>query len=305
MISSSKQASSSGLAAKGRLAIIAGNGFLPIHLAHAARAAGEDPFIIALRNESDQRFEGFEAASASIADIVTFARIFRENGIDRVVLSGGVKKRPDWRDIRPNWKVLRRLPVLLRNLVSGGDDALLQTAIGLLEAQGCRVIGAHEIAPGLLARLGPLGAHAPAENDLRDIARASEAAMRLGELDIGQGAVSVGGRVVALEGVEGTDRMLERVASLRAEGRISARRKGVLVKLCKPQQDMRADLPAIGPSTVVNAAKAGLAGIAVEAGRALVLEERELIAAADAAGLFVCGIDLGLPNGGLQEGGLS
>jgi DUF1009 family protein len=287
------------LAPKGRLAIIAGNGFLPIYLAEAAREGGENPFIISLRNESDQRFDGFETASASIADITGFERIFREKGIGRVVLSGGVTRRPDWRDIRPNWKVLRKLPLLLRTLVSGGDDALLQVAIGIIEAQGCRVIGAHEVAPGLLARTGRLGARAPSQDDIRDIEKAAEAARRLGELDIGQGSVSVGGRVVALEGVEGTDRMLDRVAALRAERRISARRKGVLVKLCKPQQDMRADLPTIGPSTVENAVKAGLAGIAVEAGRALVLEEQKMIAAADAAGIFVCGIDLGLPQGGL------
>ncbi|TCV63598.1 hypothetical protein EDE05_11960 [Neorhizobium sp. R1-B] len=287
------------LAPKGRLAIIAGNGFLPIYLAEAAREGGENPFIISLRNESDQRFDGFETATASIADIKSFEQIFQENGIDRVVLSGGVTRRPDWRDIRPNWKVLRKLPLLLRTLVSGGDDALLQVAIGIIEAQGCRVIGAHEVAPGLLAKTGKLGAYTPSQDDIRDIEKAAEAARRLGELDIGQGSVSVGGRVVALEGVEGTDRMLERVAALRAEGRISARRKGVLVKLCKPQQDMRADLPTIGPSTVENAVKAGLAGIAVEAGRALVLEEQKMIAAADAAGIFVCGIDLGLPQGGL------
>lgn len=287
------------LAPKGRLAIIAGNGFLPIYLAEAAREGGENPFIISLRNESDQRFDGFETASASIADITGFERIFREKGIGRVVLSGGVTRRPDWGDIRPNWKVLRKLPLLLRTLVSGGDDALLQVAIGIIEAQGCRVIGAHEVAPGLLAKTGKLGAHSPSQDDIRDIEKAAEAARRLGELDIGQGSVSVGGRVVALEGVEGTDRMLDRVAALRAEGRISARRKGVLVKLCKPQQDMRADLPTIGPSTVENAVKAGLAGIAVEAGRALVLEEQKMIAAADAAGIFVCGIDLGLPQGGL------
>src|SRR5690606_5852108 len=112
-----------------------------------------------------------------------------------------------------------------------------------------------------------------------------------GVLDVGQGAVSVGGRVVALEGAEGTDQMLERVADLRRQERISGRRKGVLVKLCKPQQDVRADLPAIGLSTVVNASRAGLAGIAVEAGRSLVLDERELLDAAEQAGLFVCGID--------------
>ncbi|MFB9951982.1 LpxI family protein [Rhizobium puerariae] len=292
-------------APKGRLAIIAGNGFLPVHLAAAARAAGEDPFIIRLRNESDQDFGDFETAAASIADIVGFSRIFREKGVDRVVLSGGVTRRPDWRDIRPNWKALRKLPLLVRTLMSGGDDALLQVAIGIVEAQGCRVIGAHEVAPGLLARTGPLGSHAPTGEDWRDVAKAAEAARRLGELDIGQGAVSVGGRVVALEGVEGTDRMLERVAALRAEGRISSRRRGSLVKLCKPQQDMRADLPAIGPSTVENAVKAGLAGVAVEAGRALILEEAKLIAAADAAGIFVCGIDPGLPDWGLPNGGLS
>jgi DUF1009 family protein len=287
------------LAPKGRLAIIAGNGFLPIYLAEAVREGGENPFIISLRNESDQRFDGFETATVSIADIKSFEQIFKEKGIDRVVLSGGVTRRPDWLDIRPNWKVLRKLPLLLRTLVSGGDDALLQVAIGIIEAQGCRVIGAHEVAPGLLAKTGKLGAHTPSQDDIRDIEKAAEAARRLGELDIGQGSVSVGGRVVALEGVEGTDRMLERVAALRAEGRISARRKGVLVKLCKPQQDMRADLPTIGPSTVENAVKAGLAGIAVESGRALVLEEQKMIAAADAAGIFVCGIDLGLPQRGL------
>jgi DUF1009 family protein len=104
----------------------------------------------------------------------------------------------------------------------------------------------------------------------------------------------VGGRLVALEGVEGTDSMLARVSSLRAEGRISSRRKGVLVKLCKPQQDIRADLPTIGPSTVENAAKAGLAGIAVEAGRAFILDREAMLRTADDAGLFVCGIDVGL-----------
>ncbi|MBW6420059.1 LpxI family protein [Rhizobium sp. XQZ8] len=288
-------------ALKGRLAIIAGRGFLPRHLAEAARAAGENPLVILLRNEAEERFESFDAVPMGIADMAAFSNILKTYGIDRVVLSGGVKRRPDWRDIRPTWKTLRTVPKIVRALVAGGDDALLQVAIGVMEAQGCRVIGAHEIAPGLLAKAGSLGAHAASDDDLRDIAKASEAARRLGELDIGQGAVSVGGRVVALEGVEGTDSMLERVAALRAEGRISQRRKGVIVKLCKPQQDMRADLPTIGPSTVENAVRAGLAGIAVEAGRALVLEEEKVVAAANAAGIFVYGIDPGLKDGLRQE----
>ena len=110
-------------------------------------------------------------------------------------------------------------------------------------------------------------------------------------MDIGQGAVSVGGRVVALESAEGTDQMLQRVAALRKSGRISARRRGVLVKVCKPQQDLRADLPSIGANTVRLAAAAGLSGIAVEAGRSLVLGREETLQAADAAGLFVYGLE--------------
>ncbi|WP_117191350.1 LpxI family protein [Rhizobium terrae] len=287
------------LAPKGRLAIIAGKGFLPLHVARAARETGEMPLVVALANEADQSFEDFEMVSVGVGDLAAIERLFREKGVTRVILSGGVARRPDWRDIHPTFRTILKIPSVVRTLLSGGDDSVLQMVIKLIEGMGCKVLGAHEIVAGLLARTGPLGAHQPSQDDRRDIEKAVEAARRLGELDIGQGAVSVGGRVVALEGVEGTDRMLERVAALRAEGRISARRKGVLVKLCKPQQDMRADLPTIGPSTVENAIKAGLAGIAIEAGRALVLEEARMIAVADAAGLFVCGIDPGLSPGGL------
>lgn len=284
---------------KGRLAIVAGWGQLPLYLAEAARDAGEDPVVIALADEADRSFEGFETLSAGVGDLAGIERFIREKGVDRVVMSGAVRRRPELRDIRPTFRTLLQVPAVIRTLVSGGDDAVLQMVIKLFEGMGCRVLGAHEIAPGLLARTGPLTTARPAADDLRDIEQAVEAALALGRLDVGQGAVSVGGRVIALEGAEGTDQMLERVADLRREGRISQRRRGVLVKLCKPQQDVRADLPAIGLSTVENAARSGLAGIAVEAGRSLVLEEQALVAAADRAGIFVCGIDTGLPKGGL------
>jgi len=283
---------------EGRLAIIAGRGQLPVYLAEAARDAGEDPLILALANEGDGRFDGFETIHVGVGDLAQIQTRLRDGGIARVVMSGGVARRPDLRDIRPTFKTLIKVPSVVRTLMSGGDDTVLQMVIKLIEAMGCRVIGAHQIAPGLLARTGPLGRTRPGDDDRRDIEKAVEAAQLLGRLDIGQGAVSVGGRVVALEGVEGTDQMLLRVAELRKAGRISARRRGVLVKLSKPQQDMRADLPTIGLSTLENAKAAGLAGIAVEAGRALVLDEAALIAAADAAGLFVVGIDLELDGRG-------
>ncbi len=283
----------------GRLAIVAGWGQLPLYLAEAARAAGETPVIVALANEADRSFAGFDTLHTGVGDLAGIERFLREKGVNRVVMSGAVRRRPDWREIRPTLKTLIRVPAVVRTLLSSGDDAVLQMVIRLFEGMGCQVLGAHDIAPNLLARTGTLTTVAPSGEDLTDIAKGMEAALALGKLDVGQGAVCVGGRVVALEGVEGTDGMLERVATLRDEGRISRRRRGVLVKLCKPQQDIRADLPAIGMSTVTNAARAGLAGIAVEAGRALVLDEQAVIAAAEDAGLFVCGIDTMLPRGGL------
>jgi DUF1009 family protein len=290
----------SGETAAGRLAIIAGGGLLPSYVAEAARAAGENPVIVALKDESDRRWEGYDHAVIAIGDFAALEGLLNRYGIGRVVMSGSVRRRPEWREVRPTLRTLMKMPAAIRTLLSGGDDTVLQMVIRLIEGNGRRVVGAHEIAPDLLAAVGPLGTAIPGEEDRRDINRAAEAAEMLGRLDVGQGAVAIGGRIVALEGPEGTDEMLERVAGLRAAGRISPRRRGALVKLCKPQQDIRADLPAIGVSTVLNAKKAGLAGVAVEAGRSLVLDRAAVLKAADEAGLFVCGIDRGLPAWGLE-----
>jgi UDP-2,3-diacylglucosamine hydrolase len=280
--------------AGGRLAIIAGNGYLPLHVAEAARDAGENPFVILLKNEVDRDFSNFEHEIAGVGDLARIERLVRDKGVRRVVMSGGVKRRPEWRDIHPTWRTVAKIPYVVKTLLSGGDDTVLQMVIGLFEGMGCTVIGVHDIVPGLLAETGVLGRHQPTDEDRRDIAMAAKAAGLLGELDVGQGAVCVGGRIVAMEGVEGTDAMLQRVAELRAAGRISSRRRGALVKLCKPQQDVRADLPTVGPSTIRAAAAAGLGGIAVEAGRALILDKAEMLALADEAGLFVLGLDMGL-----------
>ncbi|APO74718.1 hypothetical protein AM571_CH01904 [Rhizobium etli 8C-3] len=285
---------------KGRLAIIAGNGLLPSYVAEAARAAGEDPFVISLKGELDRSWEGYDHAVIGVGDLSALAEIFKRNNITRVVMSGGVRRRPEWREVRPTWRTVAKMPGVVRTLLSGGDNTVLQMVIKLIEDDGRRVVGAQDIAPDLLAAVGPIGAMSPGNEDKIDILKGAAAAEALGALDIGQGAVSVGGRIVALEGAEGTDGMLERVASLRAAGRISPRRRGVLVKLCKPQQDVRADLPSIGLSTVMNAKAAGLAGIAIEAGRALVLDRQAVMKAADEAGLFVCGLDRGLPSWGLR-----
>ena len=202
-----------GLPRNGRLAIIAGSGKLPLFLAEAAREAGEDPFILRLKNEADDLWQGFDNAVIGVGDMAGLSALFRKHEITRVVMSGAVKRRPAFGEIRVNLKSLLKLPMALKTLLAGGDDAVLRMVISLIEAQGCEVLGAHEILPGLLATVGPLGSVSPDADALKDIERAADAAETLGRLDVGQGAVAVGGRIVALEGVEGTDAMLARVIS--------------------------------------------------------------------------------------------
>lgn len=279
------------ITAKGRLAIIAGRGSLPSHVALAARAAGEDPFVIGLKGEADSAPQGFEHAFIDLGDASALARLIRDNGIDRVVMSGGVDRRPDWREFRAPLWLLPVVPRLVRTLRGGGDDRVLRAVIELIEQAGCRVIGAHEVAPDLLAEIGPQTRKGPTQNDWRDILSGYTGADMIGRMDVGQGAVSVSGRVIALEGPEGTDKMLQRVTEMRRDGRITSRPGGVLVKLCKRQQDERADLPSIGPRTIDAVRGAGLAGIVLEAGRALVLDREQTVRSADAEGVFVLGID--------------
>jgi DUF1009 family protein len=176
---------------------------------------------------------------------------------------------------------------------AGGDDAVLREVIAFFERQGLNVLGPADVAPQIIVGEGSLGARAPDQRgDRRDIALGLEVVARLGSLDIGQGVVVADGRVEAIEGVEGTDRMLARVAALRREkGQgANAMRRGVLIKRPKPGQELRIDLPAIGPATVQGAADAGLVGIAVLAGRTIAAERAALIRAANELEIFVEGI---------------
>ncbi len=155
---------------------------------------------------------------------------------------------------------------------------------------GFKVVGAHEIAPELVATKGPLGRHAPDKVARRDIGRAMRAARAIGVIDAGQAAVAINGRIVAMEAAEGTDSMIERVGALRKAGRLKWNgRTGVLAKCAKPQQDLRVDMPTIGPKTVRAAAEAGLAGIAVEAGRVMIVDRRDVIELANESGMFIAG----------------
>ncbi|WP_421390927.1 LpxI family protein [Brucella abortus] len=270
----------------GGVAVVGGNGLLPIKVAETLQNAGQAPFLVPLRGEADPVLYNYEHQEISVVEFAKLVRSMKTAGVSRVVLAGGVRNRPHVRDLKFDWPTLRAVPYVLGAL-GKGDDALLRAFIGLLESFGFKVVGAHEVVPDLLSPPPAcLTRITPDARERRNIALAMDAALKLGDLDVGQGAIAAGGRVVALEGAEGTDLMIERVRELRTAGRIS-RRGGVLVKMAKPRQDERADLPAIGLSTVENAERAGLAGIAIEAGRTFILGFGETLAAANKKGLFI------------------
>jgi DUF1009 family protein len=275
----------------GRTAIIAGGGLLPLEIARGLAALGQTPFVIIAKGEVEDpaALKTYPHVELDLEQVGMVRRLLKHHRVSRVVLAGTIARRPRIGALRP---ILPLMPVIPRFIaaLASGDDALLRTVIGYIEAAGVKVVGAHEILPDLLVAEGVHTTKKPTKDDRRSIEAAFVAAKAIGELDIGQAAVAIGGRAIALEGIEGTDGLLERVAALRGHGRLAGRTGGVLVKCAKPGQDLRADLPGIGVNTVEAAHKAGLNGIAVEAERALGLGLGELIARADALGLFVVGL---------------
>lgn len=277
-------------AQEGRVAVVAGSGLLPRQVVDALLRQGQAPVVIAIEGEANPaHYDGLDVHPVPPARLAAMLPKLNRWNVDRLVLAGGVATRPPLRDLRFPPSFLLQLPRLIRAYAQG-DDGLLRAVIGFIESRGIKVLGAHEIAPDLLAPAGPLGRVKPDRQGLQDIEAAAEAARTIGRLDVGQAAIAVGGRAVALEGIEGTDGLLQRMRELRNHGRLAGAKGGVLAKCAKPQQDARADLPTIGPRTVSDAAEAGLSGIAVDAERAIVLDMAETIRRADSHGLFIFGM---------------
>ncbi|MER8550904.1 UDP-2,3-diacylglucosamine diphosphatase LpxI [Mesorhizobium sp. M0976] len=287
------------LAPDAKVGIIAGGGSLPVEIARALARQGKPPFVVMAAGEVDRivDFEPYEQASLRLEDVGSLLPMLKRHHVTHLVTAGHITRRPMLSAMRLNLGLLAWLPSLLVG-VTRGDDTVLKLFVRRIERSGIKVVGAHEIVPELVAAEGPLTKMAPRKSDWRDIEAAHAAAKAIGALDIGQAAVAVGGRAIALEGVEGTDGLLERTKQLRGHGRLAGRSRGVLVKCAKPGQELRADLPSIGPLTVEAAHAAGLAGIAVEAGRSLVLECPATIGRANALGLFVIGLPAAEPAHG-------
>ncbi len=274
-------------AAERPIAILAGGGKLPQLVTAAALRDGRTPIVFAIAGEAEP--ESFAPAPVHVVRWGEIGRLFRlteENGCREAVLIGSITRRPDYRTLRPDFGAVKLIPRILK-LMSGRDGSLLAGVARIIEENGIRVVSPLAIAPDLALPGGVLSGEVSAES-AKDIEAARAAALEVGNLDIAQAAIAVGGRVVAVEDAEGTDALLERVALLRRAGTI-AKTGGVLVKCLKPQQDGRHDLPTIGPQTAELAERGGLAGVAAEAGRAILVGRDETIDAFQRAGLFLMG----------------
>jgi UDP-2,3-diacylglucosamine hydrolase len=258
-----------------RTAIIAGHGALPAAL---VAASSQRPLIAAPEGHLPQ---GLTAdLTFRLERLMPFLRALSAAGVGRVVFAGGVTRPASLDPGLIDERTAQVLPTLMAAM-RGGDDAALRAIIALFEEAGLAVVGASDLAPGLLPGPGLLtGALTPA--DEADAARAAAIVAALGAVDVGQGAVVRHGLCLAVEALPGTDHMLSVVAGL---GHPPG--GGLLFKAPKPMQDRRIDLPAIGPDTVAAVARAGLSGIAFAAGSTILLDRAATIAAAAEAGLFL------------------
>jgi UDP-2,3-diacylglucosamine hydrolase len=269
----------------GKLGILAGSGELPLRLIEACRAQGRPYFVLGFAGSCDPAtLQGQPHDFIRLGAGGSGLKILRANGVEELVMAGGVR-RPSLAALRPDWRTTRFfLKIGMRALTDFGDDRLFRAIIGELEVEGFRVVGADSILSNLVAPQGLLSHVAPDAGAEADIRAGIAAARGHGAEDLGQAVVMRAGVAVDHEDAEGTDALLRRcAASGHAQG-------GVLVKMAKPQQERRADLPAIGAQTVTGAAAAGLKGIAIEAGACLVLDRDAVVAAADRAGIFVIGV---------------
>ncbi|MCP5072357.1 MAG: LpxI family protein [Rhodobacteraceae bacterium] len=268
------------------LAIVTGEGDLPRLLAEDCKRQGRD-YVLVL-------FAGFEPVwarkhpqiNATFERPAALFKALKRSGCTHVAFAGAMQ-RPKLNPLKFDWKFLKLAPTLLPALKSG-DDVTLRTINAIFEAEKLEIVPPHGLLESLLAQEGVLSNAQPSPDDLADMRRGFAIARAAGGQDVGQGAVVAQGLCLGVESVQGTDAMLSFVAGTASRFRTDpAGGRGVLCKAPKPEQDWRVDLPTIGPQTIVNAAKAGLAGVAVEAGGVLVLGQEETVAKADELGLFL------------------
>ncbi len=268
-----------------KLGIIAGGGSIPRILIDYAKNHEIPYFVLAIEGNADRAIfdDSINHKWIRIGQAGTGFKFLRDEGVQDVVMIGTIH-RPTFSELMPDLRTTAFFTKLgLRAL---GDDGILRALVKEIETENIKVVGVHEIMPDLLVKEGLLTKVKPDKQALVDIERGIEVDITLGSLDVGQSVIVQQGLVLGVEGIEGTDELIRRCANYRRKGT-----GGVLVKLRKLQQDMRIDLPTIGVTTIENAHKAGLRGIAVHAGNALIVDEQRVIELANKYKMFVIGIN--------------
>lgn len=268
---------------KTTLGIIAGNGNLPRSVIKACEKQGRPYFVVGLKGHADPNL--IPHGKGTYIRVGTVGKIIKtchKANVKEIVFIGGVR-RPSVAEIIPDLKAFMILCRIGFRLL--GDDSLLKLVVQEAEHNGLRVVGVDSIVPELLAESGLYGCVKPTKTDIADIQRGVQVAKALGQVDVGQAVIVQHGLVLSVEGIEGTAELIKRTAGLKRKGG-----GGVLVKVCKPNQEKRVDLPTIGPQTVQAVYEAGLKGIAIESGAALIAESQKVIALADKLGIFVVGV---------------
>jgi len=280
------------------LGLIAGNGRFPFLLLDAARAQGLRVVVAAIKEETDAEMneraardpEGVRVHWLSLGELSRLIEMFRREGVTRAVMAGQVKHKQIFSSIRPDW----RLAKLLLNLRTRNTDMLLGAVAKVLEDEGITLMSSTAFLEPMLAQVGVLTRRAPDETELGDIAYGLKVARGIAGFDLGQTVVIAAGACVAVEAMEGTDATIARAGeifrAMDASGEASTlMRRLTVVKVAKPNQDMRFDVPVVGVPTIEAMVAAGATCLCVEAGRTLVFDREAVVAAADAAGIAMIG----------------
>ena len=265
--------------------MLAGSGMMPTEIIRYCAAQQKEIFVMGLEPFASEANIG-EASHgfARMGEVGKILKAFQKNGVQDIVLAGGIK-RPSFKELIPDWEGMKIVTRLAFKKMS--DDNLFRAVINEIEGYGFKVLGIEEVVPEMLFAEGLYGKVKPSSEDRDDIERGVTVAKALGAVDVGQAVVVQEGMVLAVEAIEGTDMMLSRAASVKKEGKAP-----VMVKVLKPGQDLRVDLPAIGLQTIEQLKKYGIKGIAVEAGGILLIEREKVIKMADEAGIFILGLKL-------------
>ena len=263
------------------IGLIAGKGQFPLLFAQAARQQGATVIAVAHRGETDPALESVVAELhwIYVGQLGKIIRIFKAAGVRRAVMAGGISRGRLFRDFRPDWRALS----VVRRAGAGKDDRLLRAVADEIEAEGITIAPSTLFLDDLLAGVGRLSRRSPNQEELHDIELGLQAAKELGRLDIGQCVVVRRQVVVALEAIEGTDETIRRAGLLAGPGT-------VVVKVSKPHQDLRFDVPAVGLSTIATMQEVKAAVLAIEAGKTLIFNRPEMLAAADQARIAVWGL---------------